>query len=54
MPWTTFLYVLATNLPLRGSAPLIVMVVIGVITDIGTYTGGAWGNRERFTRRARG
>jgi hypothetical protein len=54
LPWTTFLYVLSTNLPLRGLVPVIIMVVIGVITDLGTYFGGAYGNRERFPGRAKG
>jgi hypothetical protein len=46
LPWATLMYVLfwtATGLPFAGW----VFVALGVLLDIGTYGGGAFGNRDR-------
>jgi hypothetical protein len=46
LPWTTIMYVLfwsPSGLPLLGW----LFVILGVVADLGTYGGGAFGNRDR-------
>ena len=46
LPWTTIMYVLFWAA--GGLEPLgWLFVVLGLVADIGTYGGGAFGNRER-------
>jgi hypothetical protein len=45
-PWTTIMYVLFWSV--GGLEPLgWLFVVLGLVADIGTYGGGAFGNRDR-------
>lgn len=53
LPWTTVMYVLAMNLSFEFWVPIFSMTLIGLLADLSTYVGGAWGNRERFPRYVR-
>ena len=48
LPWTTLMYLIL------GGGPLIgfdwVWLGLAVLTDLGSYGGGAYGNRERFSQ----
>ena len=45
IPWTTIMYLA------MGGGPLVgfdwVLLILGVVADIASYTGGFWGNREQ-------
>ena len=45
-PWTTLAWVLVAPGGVEGFD--IVIVGIGVIADLATYTGGGYGNRDRY------
>jgi hypothetical protein len=46
LPWTTIMYVLVWSV--GGLSPLgWIFVGIAVVLDLGTYGGGAFGNRDR-------
>jgi hypothetical protein len=46
LPWTTLMYLIV------GGGPLIgfdwVWMVLALLADLGSYGGGAYGNRDRF------
>ena len=47
LPWTTVMYVLAwtpTGVPLFGW----LLILLGVVLDVGTYGGGAFGNKDQI------
>ena len=48
LPWTTLMYLIV------GGGPLIgfdwVWMVLALLADLGSYGGGAYGNRDRFSR----
>ena len=48
LPWTTLMYLIL------GGGPLIgfdwVWLGLALLTDLGSYGGGAYGNRERFSQ----
>ena len=48
LPWTTLMYLIL------GGGPLIgfdwVWMVLALLADLGSYGGGAYGNRERFSQ----
>ena len=45
-PWTTLIYVLFWSV--GGMEPIgWLFVALGFVADIGTYTGGGYGNRDR-------
>ena len=48
LPWTTLMYLIL------GGGPLIgfdwVWLGLALLTDLGSYGGGAYGNRERFSK----
>jgi hypothetical protein len=46
VPWTTLMYVLAFPGGINGFDWL--WLGLGLIVDIGSWTGGAWGNRSRI------
>jgi len=46
-PWTTLMYVLVFQGGITGFDWI--WLGLGVIADIGSYAGGGYGNRERFT-----
>ena len=51
LPWTTLAYVLAAPLgTLSGGCWL--LVVLGLLADLISYTGGGYGNRDRARRYA--
>jgi hypothetical protein len=45
-PWTTLMYVIVAPTGVNGFDW--VWLTLAVIIDIGSYTGGAYGNRERW------
>lgn len=47
-PWTTLAWVLVYPGGVKGFD--IVIVGIGVIADLSTYSGGGYGNRDRYAR----
>ena len=48
LPWTTLMYLVVWS-PVRGVYGFDwVLLGLAVLADIGTYTGGAYGNRERI------
>jgi hypothetical protein len=47
LPWTTIMYVLfwtSTGVPFLGW----IFVLLGLVFDIGTYGGGAFGNKDQI------
>lgn len=50
LPFTSLFYVLVWQPGgLQGLLPW-ALVILGLIIDLGSYTGGFWGNRSRFRR----
>ncbi|HET9261318.1 MAG TPA: hypothetical protein VFP42_14450 [Acidimicrobiia bacterium] len=47
LPWTTLMYVAVSPLGVSGFDWF--WLVIGFIIDIASYSGSAWGNRERIS-----
>jgi hypothetical protein len=48
LPWTTLMYLIVWS-PVTGIYGLDwLWLGLGVLADIGTYTGGGYGNRERI------
>jgi hypothetical protein len=47
-PWTTLSWVLVAPAGVNGFD--IVIVGLGIMADLGTYFGGAYGNRDRYAR----
>jgi hypothetical protein len=45
-PWTTMSYVLVAPAGVNGLDWL--WIVLGVLVDVASWTGGAWGNRDRI------
>lgn len=52
LPYTTLIYVLVYQ-PVTGVSGFgWLLVILGFILDIASYTGGAYGNRDRLQREA--
>lgn len=51
LPWTTVAYAWSVNTYGGLSGLGLIAVILALIIDIGSYTGGAYGNRSRLRRR---
>ncbi len=49
LPWTTLAYALAIHWTGGLGGGGLVLLLLGILFDLGTYGGGAWGNRERIS-----
>lgn len=47
-PWTTLAYVLVAPSGVHGLDW--VWIILGILIDLGSYTGGGYGNRKRLRR----
>ena len=47
-PWTTLAYVLVAPRGVNGLDWI--WIVLGILIDLGAYTGGGYGNRDRLRR----
>jgi hypothetical protein len=45
-PWTTLMWVAVSSAGVNGFDWF--WVVLGVLADVASYSGGAWGNRDRL------
>jgi len=48
LPWTTLLYIAVYPGGIVGFD--FVMLALGILLDVASYSGGAWGNRRRIGR----
>ena len=47
LPWTTLMYVIVAPGGIVGIWEWL-FIILAVVFDIGSYTGGGWGNRDRI------
>ena len=47
LPWTTLMYVIVAPGGIVGIWEWL-FIILAVVIDIGSYTGGGWGNKDRI------